>query len=264
MTTGKTRARMLLILKLLKEKSDDRNKISSTQISEYLTAHGIPTDRKTLASDMKFLMSCEYDINMEKSSPNRFYIANRIFEVPELKLLIDAVSSSRFITEKKSKDLIRKLKGLCSEPQAEELSRHINATGRVKADNKSIYYIVDEITDAINANQKISFQYTDYNGRKEKILRNNGGIYILSPYTLYWNEDYYYVLGYSDKHDNISAFRVDRLKNIKTMEEKIVPKPREFKPGDYDDKIFSMFSGECETVALECKNSLMKYIIDRF
>lgn len=264
MITNKTRERLLLILELLYRKSDERHPISSVEISNYLDEKGIPTDRKTLATDMKLLMSRDYDLIMIKSSPNKFFIGSRALEVPELKLLIDAVSSSRFITDKKSKELIKKLKTLCSEPQAEELSRHVIAAGRVKADNRNIYYIVDTITDAINERKKIKFQITDYNGLKKKILKNDGEEYIVSPYTLYWNEDYYYVIGYSDKHENISAFRVDRLANVKVIDEKRKPRPKDFKARDYADKIFSMYAGECETVELECENSLMKYIIDRF
>ena len=105
---------------------------------------------------------------------------------------------------------------------------------------------------------------TDYNGKKQRVLRNNGEVYILSPYTLYWNEDNYYVIGYSDKHDNISVFRVDRMSNVRMLNEKSETKPKAFKAKDYADKIFSMYAGENEVVELECENSMMKYLIDRF
>ena len=127
-------------------------------------------------------------------------MGDRVFQIPELKLLIDAVSSSRFITARKSDELIRKLSSLVSRQQALDLNRHVFAANRVKADNESIYYIVDAINDAINDHRKLVFQYTEYTGDKQKVLRNDGERYTLSPYALYWNDDFYYMVGYSDKH----------------------------------------------------------------
>ena len=179
-------------------------------------------------------------------------------------MLLDAVSSARFISETKSKRLTKKIMSLAGIQQREQLKRHVRAIGKTKADNKGLYYIIDTITEAINQKKKISFQYTEYNSRKEKILRNDGEVYILSPYVLYWNEDYYYVLGYSDKRETVTAFRIDRMKTPKIMEEDGVPKPEGFDVSAYSNKVFQMFSGEETTVELECDTSLMKYVIDRF
>ena len=221
-------------------------------------------DRKTLRSDLRLLISMGYDIVVVKSSPNKYFWGERTFEIPELKMLLDAVSSARFISETKSKRLAKKIMSLAGMQQREQLKRHVRAIGKTKADNKGLYYIIDTITEAINRKKKIRFQYTEYNGRKEKILRNDGEVYILSPYVLYWNEDYYYVLGYSDKRETVTAFRIDRMKTAKIMKEDAVPKPEDFDVSAYSNKVFQMFSGEETTVELECDTSLMKYVIDRF
>ena len=259
-----TKRRLLLILELLYKKSDETSPISTPQIIDYLKEKGISIDRKTLKSDIKLLEDMGYDIITIKSSPNKYFWGSRFFEIPELKMLIDAVSSSRFITKQKSKKLIEKIASLAGESQAAQMNRHIVATGRAKSDNKSVYYIVDTITDAINQKKKIRFKYTEYNADKKKVFRHDGEIYTLSPYVLYWNEDYYYVVGYSDKRKNISAFRVDRLSGPEVTEEDAVLQPKNFNIDDYANKIFKMFDGEDVMVELECHNSLMKYIVDHY
>lgn len=264
MSDNSTKKRLLLILELLYKTTDENNQISTVELMMYLESEGYTIDRKTLASDIKLLKDMDYDIVTVKSSPNKYFWGSRSFEIPELKLLIDAVSSSRFITKKKSKDLIQKITALASETQATDLERHIVATGRAKSDNTHIYYIVDTISDAISQKKKIQFRYTEYNGKKEKVFRHDGEIYTLSPYVLYWNEDYYYVVGYSDKHENVSAFRVDRLYKPKVIDESATKKPKNFNVADYANKIFKMFDGDELVVELECNNSLMKYIVDQY
>lgn len=264
MGSNNTKTRLLLILELLYKTTDEEHPISTVGIMEYLEERGFSIDRKTLASDIKILKDMNYDIVTVKSSPNKYFWGNRNFEIPELKMLIDAVSSSRFITKKKSEELIQKIAALAGDSQYDQMKRHIVATGRAKSDNKKIYYIVDTITDAINQKKKIQFKYTEYNADKEKVFRHDGEIYILSPYVLYWNEDYYYVVGYSDKRDIVTAFRVDRLHNPKIIDEDAVEKPKDFNVDDYANKIFKMFDGEDVIVELECDNSLMKYIVDHY
>lgn len=264
MSENSTKKRLLLILERLYKRTDEEHPINTVEIMEYLSGQGITVDRKTLANDIKLLKDMDYDIVTIKSSPNKYFWGNRTFEIPELKLLIDAVSSSRFISKRKSDELIEKLVSLASETQSTLLDRHIVATGRAKTDNKHIYYIVDTITDAINQGKKIQFKYTEYNGKKEKVFRHNGEVYTLSPYVLYWNEDYYYVVGYSDKHESVSAFRVDRLYRPSILNEFATKRPKGFSVDSYADKIFQMYDGNEVIVELECNNSLMKYIIDRY
>lgn len=259
-----TKKRLLLILELLYKETDEENPVSTVEIMECLENKGITIDRKTLASDIQLLTDMDYDIVTIKSSPNKYFWGNRTFEIPELKMLIDAVSSARFITKKKSKVLIEKIATLAGDAQYENMNRHIVATGRAKSDNKKLYYIVDTISEAINQKKKIQFKYTEYNADKEKIFRHDGETYTVSPYVLYWNEDYYYVVGYHDKREMVAAFRVDRLHNPKVIDERAVAKPNNFNIEDYANKIFKMFDGEDAMVELECENHLMKYIIDHY
>lgn len=264
MDTSSTKKRMLLILELLYKTTDESHPVSTVEITDYLAGKGFQIDRKTFRSDLRLLISMGYDIVVVKSSPNKYFWGERTFEIPELKMLLDAVSSARFISETKSKQLTKKIMSLSGMQQREQLKRHVRAIGKTKADNKGLYYIIDTITEAINQKKKISFQYMEYNGRKEKILRNDGEVYILSPYVLYWNEDYYYVLGYSDKRERVTAFRIDRMKTPTIMDDDAVPKPEDFDVSAYSNKVFQMFSGEETTVELECDMALMKYVIDRF
>ncbi|MDO4394144.1 MAG: WYL domain-containing protein [Bacillota bacterium] len=180
-------------------------------------------------------------------------------------MLIDAVSSSRFITQKKSQVLAKKLMGLSNEHRQKELKRNIYAANRVKSRSKSLLYTVDTANEAITKKKKITFNYTEYSPEKKKVYRHDGEVYILSPYALFWNEDYYYIVGYSDKYDNISAFRADRVASIAISDEKAVKKPADFSVEKYSTEVFEMFdTGEIIRVKLQCRNEHMKYIIDRF
>ena len=234
------------------------------QILEYLKSQKIHSNDKTLRRDMKLLSELGFDVIVEHSKPNRYYIGDRGFDLAEVKLLIDAVASSRFVTERKSRELGEKLAKLASENQRPQLIRHIHATNRVKSDNPENFYNVDIVNEAINNRKKIAFKYTEYNRYKEKVFRNSGEIYELSPYALFWNEDFYYVVGWSDKHGNVSVFRTDRLSKVEILVEDAVPEPEDFNLEDYSRKVFEMFDGEEVDVVLECKNEFMKYIIDRF
>ena len=256
--------RLLRLIKLLQDHTDEDHPVSTRDIMAYYKENGMSSDRKTLDADIKLLQEQGFDLIKIKSSPNKYYIASREFELPELKLLIDAVQSSRFITEKKSRELSKKLAGLASAEQAKELDRHTGVNGRAKSTNEQQLYTVDTITKAINEKKKIRYQYQEYDGKKRKILRNDGEVYVLSPYMLYWNEDFYYVVGYSDKRETITAFRVDRIVNIELTDAKAVKRPKGFKVSNYSDSIFGMYSGPEAEVELECRNDLMKYIIDRF
>ena len=256
--------RLLVLLRLFYEKTDEDHPMSSDAIIGYLQENGVGANKKTLRSDIKLMEEAGLDIVTVSSKPNRYFWGDRGFELPELKLLIDAVSSSRFITQKKSTELVTKLSGLVSEPQRQELKRNVYATNRVKSGNERIYYSVDTINNAINQERMIAFQYTEYDMEKKVTLRNDGEVYELSPYALFWNEDFYYVIGWSDKHENVSSFRVDRMHQPVVLDKPAVPKPEGFRLEDYSHRIFEMYDGEVVTVRLECRDYLMKYVIDRF
>ncbi|MDO4860266.1 MAG: WYL domain-containing protein [Bacillota bacterium] len=256
--------RIFVLLRLLYEQTDEEHQMTSDELVEYLKEKKVPANKKTLKSDIDLMTEAGLDIVTVSSKPNRYFWGSRHFEVPELKLLIDAVSSSRFITQKKSEQLVKKLTELASVNQKSELKRHLYATNRVKTSNESIFYTVDTINQAITQKRKITFKYTEYDGEKNIVFRNGGEVYELSPYALFWNEDYYYVVGYSEKHENVSVFRVDRLYKPEITKKDAAEKPDDFNLDDYSRQIFEMYDGEMVKVQIKCKNELMKYVIDRF
>ena len=258
------KSRLLILYKMFYELTDEDHQVTYAFILQYLKDNGVPANDHTVHEDIKLLVELGYDIVCVVGRPNRYFMGDRELESAEVKLLIDAVSSSRFITEKKSKVLAKKLGNLASQYQRKELKRNIHATHRAKTDNEEIYYTVDTVNTAINTRKKIAFQYTEYMPVEGKVLRNNGEVYELSPYALFWNEDYYYVVGWSDKHNNVSVFRADRLYKPEILNVKAVKRPEGFDLDAYSNRIFEMYDGDPVKVKLECKNEFMKYIVDRF
>ena len=258
------KSRILYILKILYEYTDEENTLSITEIIEMLEKQGIVAHRRTIMTDIESIEESGVDVITIKSTQNRYFIGNRHFELAEVKLLIDAVESSKLITQKKSTELIRKLTTLVSKHQASELDEHVYVDQRIKPENEEIYYTVDAIHSAINSSKQIEFKYYQYTGRKEKIFKNNGFVYSLSPYALIWSEDHYYAIGYCDKHGKISKFRVDRMANTIITENEILHKPVGFNIAEYAKSVFEMFDGETKTVELKCTNDLMDVIVDRF
>ena len=258
------KARMVVLEKMFYTQTDEEHQMTNTDIMQYLSEHDVPANEKTLRGDIRLLKALGVDVITVVSRPNRYYLGKREFEIPELKLLIDAVSSSRFITTSKSHILGKKLADLASDNQKKELRRNVFATNRVKNSNESIYGMVDMINEAINKHRKITFRYREYSGDMKPILHNDGEVYELSPYALFWNDDFYYVIGWSDKHGNISSFRADRLVDPSITDKRAVKKPDDFDLDDYSRRIFEMFDGEPTEVKLEVKDDFAKYIVDRF
>ena len=256
--------RLLLMLKLLYETTDKDHQLSTHDLIEYMDSQGIYLSRKTIRPDIELLNELGCNIEIVESKPNRYYWGERRFELAELKMLIDAVSSSRFIPARKTRELTKKLTALASEPQAELLSRHIYPAYEIKPKNEKLLSTVDRINTAIDQKKKISFRYEEYNAFKRKILRNDGEVYTLSPYVLYWNDDFYYAVGWSEKHGDISSFRVDRMRDVRILDIKGEKRPKGFKIADYAQTVFEMYTGEEAEVVLQCENELMKYIVDRF
>ncbi|MBR5252234.1 MAG: WYL domain-containing protein [Oscillospiraceae bacterium] len=258
--------RLMLLQQVLEKYSDEEHPLTTNQIISLLDReHGMKVHRTTIPKDVEHLQEMDVDVQSIRTTQNRYFIGDRFFELPQLKLLIDAVASSKFISDKKSKELIAKLDSFASIYQQDEIKRNIYIESRIKADNEHILYIVDSINRAINKGKKISFTYFEYDADKQKCLRNNGMPYILSPYTLLWNGDYYYVVGFSDKHQNISAFRVDRIHGLpQVTEENCVPMPQDFDLAYYTKEVFQMYDAQHEVITLLCENEMMKVIIDRF
>ena len=258
--------RQLYILKILYERTDEYHPISTPEIIRVLQEeYGIAAHRQTLKNDIISFQQYGLDILTERKAQNEYKLLSRNFTIPELKVLIDAVQSAKFISASKSKDLTRKLMALASVHSANELKRNMNVEGRIKTNNEHIYYIIDRVNEAINTKKKIAFQYFSYSPKKEKKARHNGEIYKFSPYYLVWNGDYYYTVGYSDKHNGIGSFRLDRFVNAPDiLMETAVPEPKAFNLSEYINTMFRMYDSEHTEVELICENGTMDAIIDKF
>lgn len=259
-----SKSKILYLYKLLDETTDENNPISTTEIIDKLGELGISVTRKTVASDIALLIEFGVDVISVRSSQNLYYIGSRDFELAEVKLLVDAIESSKLVTVKKSKQLVSKLSKMVSFQQAKELDRQIFIDKRVKPKNENIYYIIDSLHTAIADSKQTTFKYIDYNGDKEKVFKHEGMVYNVSPYALAWNDDHYYLIGYCSNHKRISKFRVDRLAKLKITDKPYVPAPDGFSVAEYVKSVFSMYDGDLVTVELKCTNDLMKVIIDKF
>ena len=256
--------RIIELLRFLYQQTDEAHAVTVSEMIEYLKSKGIPSVRQTVYTDLEALDSAGIDIVQIKSTQNRYFIGSRIFEYPELKMLVDAVASSKVISAKKSQALIQKLGQLTSIQQAEQLQRLASLSSRVKPHNEKVYYIIDSIQTAILDQHQISFQYYEYTPEKKKILKHDGYRYILDPYALEWKNDHYYLIGYSHKHKGIAHFRVDRLTSVEPLDSKFQPMP-DFDVAAYTNKMVDMFAAEhAEQVKLLCSNELMRVIIDHY
>ncbi len=256
--------RTLYVLKYLWKNTDEDHPATVSDILAALEAENIKVERHALMSDIEKLTEFGIDIVCVKSSPNKYFIGQRTFELPELKLLVDAVESSRFISAAQSGRLVGKLCGVASTHQATELNRHLYIDGRVKSDSRTLYYTVDLIHKAINDRKRIRFKYIEYTAEKKKVYKHNGCIYELSPYAMLWHDDRYYVLGYSERHGKIVKFRVDRIAKAEATDIPSVKEPADFEPVSYLKNIIAMYDGRMERVRLKCEADMMKVIIDCF
>ena len=262
----KAKLRPFYVAKMLYEQTDEDHYLTIAQIMEQLKEeYGITTSRGTVSDDIKALQEFGVEIAVEPSTQNRYFLIGRRFDLPELKTLIDAVESARFIPKEKSAALVEKLGSLTSCHNTSKLVRNVEVEKRIKAENEKIYYIMEALNDAINAKKKVSFQYFTYNVRKERKMRHDGEVYVFSPYKLIWNGDYYYVVGFSDKHDGIGSFRIDRIVTTpQVLSEDFHEQPKDFDLNMFLNSMFRMYSGDQKEIELVCENSLMDAIIDKF
>lgn len=258
----------LLYIEQMLNNTDEQHPLTIQEISDYLEInYGISSHRTTIPADIALLQKAGMEIEIIASRPKKFYLNDyaRPFSSSELRLLLDTVSSSKFITKQKSEELIQKLLSLSGPSDLSRLKRNLFTEGRLKQENEKIYYIIEAVNDAINLNKKISFLYFQYNVKKEPKLRNNGQPYLFSPYGLVWSGDYYYMVGYCDQHGNISTFRIDRVFSQPTiLEDDAIPTPESFSLDAFTNGMIRMFNSEREDVELICDNSVMDSIIDKF
>lgn len=260
--------KLLYLMKILTEQSDENHCLSAQALIDALAAYGVSAERKSIYDDIAQLIDFGYDIVLVKAkSGGGYYLAGRDFELAELKLLVETVQASRFLTLKKSRELIGKIEKLASKAEAGQLQRQVYVANRIKTANESIYYIVDDIHRAVQNNEQISFQYLEWNLDKELVPRRDGQRYRVSPWALTCKDENYYLIAHDAGEDKIKHFRVDKMGKIEILS----GEKREgaalferFDIADYANKTFGMYGGEEETVTLEFENRLIGVVIDRF
>lgn len=253
-------------MRIMQENTDEEHGLTMVEIIDMLSSYGIKSERKSIYDDFEALRMFGVDIEKQYGKAVTYYVANRDFELPELKLLVDAVQSSKFITHKKSSALIKKIENLASRYEAQQLQRQVFVTNRIKTMNESIYYTVDDIHRAILADRQISFQYYEWNEKKEKQLRRGGKIYVASPWSLTWDDENYYMIAYDGESQMIKHYRVDKMLSIKVRDERREGAEifKNFDMALYSKKTFGMYGGRDEKVTLRCRNDMAGVIIDRF
>ena len=255
------------LAQIMLEKTDDDHYITMPEIMAALGEYEITADRKSIYNDLRDLETLGIEVEGEPvGNRYHYHVVSRPFELPELKLLVDAIQSSKFITERKTNALIRKLEKLVSKYEAIKLQRQVYVSGRIKTMNESIYYTVDTIHNAISENRKIRFQYFQWNVKKEMELRHNGAYYHISPWGLSWDHENYYLVGYDYDAEKIKHYRVDKMLHLQMTEEEREGKEHfaRMNMADYAKKSFSMFGGKEQEVKLLVENRLAGVIIDRF
>lgn len=266
------KAKLLALEHIFLEQTDEEHPISVARMMELLKTMGVECrDRKSLYDDLETLRLFGMDIESIRTGRSvGYYLASRSFELPELKLLVDAVQSSRFITRDKTDRLIRKLESLTSVHQARQLQRQVFVTHRVKTGNERVYYIVDALHGAIDGNKQIRFHYYEWargaSGRLEQRLRRDGSWYQVSPWALLWDKEYYYLVAYEAASDQLRHYRVDKMLDMETLDLARLG-AEQFQgqdPGVYAASMFGMFAGKQQSLRLLVDNSLAGVIVDRF
>ena len=259
--------KLYYLSRIMTEKTDDEHVITMPEIQRELERYGVTADRKSLYDDLEVLRVLGIDVIGEKDGRSYVYhVGKKQFEIAELKLLVDAIQSSKFITEKKSNDLIKKLTSLASNYEASQLKRQVVVQGRIKTMNESIYYNVDLIHTAISENVKVRFRYFMWNENKKQVYRRDGAFYSVSPWGLTWDDENYYLIGYDDEYESIRYYRVDKMLHIEAQEEARDGEEQfdQFDIGSYSRKMFGMFGGDPVEVKLLCDNEMAGVMIDRF
>jgi len=268
MAKGANQKQKLLVLeRILRRETDEDHALTVEQLIERLEQNGISAERKSIYDDMETLQLCGLDVEViRQGRANAYYLAEREFQLPELRLLVDAVQSSRFITEKKSLELIRKLESLTSKHQAGELQRQVHVLSRVKSMNESVYYTIDDLHRAIQQGKQIAFQYFDYDVDKKKVLRKDGEEYVVSPWALLWDNENYYLTAHPPGWRRLYHFRVDKITGLRILEAPVVGREL-FESTDlglYARQHFGMFNGRRRDVRLWFSPRMASVVMDRF
>lgn len=264
MKQSNQKLKMMYIAKILLEQTDEQHTITVPQIISELSKLGISAERKSVYDDLEYLRLFGLDICSSKTRTTNYFIASREFELPELKLLVDSVQSSKFITRKKSMELISKIEKLTSRECAKQLHRQVFVANRVKTVNERIYYNVDKIHDAIAENKQIKFRYFDIDVNKKKVFRKDGEYYHESPVSLTWDDENYYLITYKEKYNHYVHYRVDKMDSIELTEDDRILSDKPFDLSSYAKTMFRMFGGDEVEVRLKFENSLVGVVYDTF
>ena len=264
--SAKQKLKLLYLRQLLLERSDEEHPISTQSLIDALERQGVAAERKSIYRDMAALEEFGLDVQGQRGRRAGWFVGERLFQLPELKLLVDAVQSCKFISRSKSQALIHKLESLASVHQARQLQRQVYVTGRSKTVNELVYYTIDQLHTAISENRAVTFRYFDYNLQKTPVFRRDGKRYTVSPYGLIWDNSNYYLAGYDHDHGQLRHYRVDKMAELAVTG---LPRAggREYASldmGAYVQKHFGMFSGQEGQVRLRCHNRLIGVILDRF
>ena len=258
--------KLLYLSKIFLENTDAEHPMTLKELSGELAKYEISAERKSLYDDIELLRVFGLDICVIRDRQVRYYVGNHVFELAELKLLVDAVQSSKFITEKKSNSLIRKIEGLGSRYEAARLHRQVTVSNRLKAENEEIFCNVDMIHRAISAGRKICFRYFEWNAEKKRVLRRDGAFYRISPWALIWDDENYYMIGYDSEAQTLKHYRVDKMLELHVSKDAREGE-KEFSALDmtqYSKQVFGMYGGELCNVRLSCDTSLAGVVLDRF
>ena len=263
----KQKLKLLYLMDKFIKDTDEQTGITVNDIIDYLDSNGIKAERKTIYDDIEALTLYGLDIVKEKANRNTYYkLVSRNFEIAELKLLVDAVQSSKFITTKKTNELLKKIEGLASHNDAIKLQRQVYVVNRVKNINEKVYLAIDNIHRAINEDKQITFIYSSWNVKKELVPRRNGELYNVSPWTLIWDDERYYLVAYDEKDKKIKHYRVDKMSKVEVLEEKRNGKVlfENFDVAKYSSKTFGMYGGREENVKIQFENNMIGVVLDRF
>lgn len=267
MAVQNQKKKLLAVMQMLLQQTDEEHTMSAQDICRVLeSTYGITAERKGIYADIEALQDMKIDIIQNKGRTPGYYVGDRTFELPELKLLVDAVQSSKFISAKKSEELIKKLESLTSKYQAQLLQRQVFICNRPKAENKSAFMIVDGIHRALFEDVQIQFQYTEWTPKKELQVKKDGAFYVVSPWALVWEDENYYLMAYDAEADMVKHYRVDKMKNLSLRKEKRLGQEcfEKFDLPAFAKKTFAMYGGQDERVSLQCGNELAGVILDRF
>ena len=267
MAKGKNqKLKLYYLIEYFKKHTDEFHTVSVAELIEYLAGLGITAERKSIYRDIEAIRDLGYEIISVRDKRYSYFLAEREFETAELHMLVDAVASSRFITKKKSNELIKKLESLTTEHTAAGLHSQVFVANRIKSSNESIYYNVDAIHSAISGNARISFKYYDWNMKKQKVCRHDGKVYEVSPWALVWNNENYYLVAFDTEEQCIRHYRVDRMMCINMLD-----KEREGRvafadtdTAQYTRKFFGMYDGDITPITLNCSKDVTNAVIDMF